>query len=107
MALRISEGHVGEMQLLRSWRSAWFPNAPDATPLPSGSWDPETLGTSCSSEEFDRAFLVLLRAELQAEVAEARTAASNAEHSELRDFASSLIDIRLGEIGSITSLLSN
>jgi uncharacterized protein (DUF305 family) len=107
MALRISEGHAGEIQLLRSWRLAWFPDATAAVPLPSEVWVPGSLGTSCSGEEFDQEFLTLLRVGLEAEVAEARRAAALAAHPELRDFAASLVDIRLGEISTIDSLLSN
>lgn len=107
MALRISEGHAGEIQLLRSWRLAWFPDATAVVPLPSEAWVSGSLGSSCSGEEFDREFLTLLRAELEAEVAESRMAASHAAHPELRDFANSLVDIRLGEINTIDTLLSN
>jgi uncharacterized protein (DUF305 family) len=106
MALRISEGHAGEIQLLRSWRMIWFPDAPNVVSVPSEALVTGSPGTSCSGEEFDREFLTFLRTELEAEVAEARMAASHAAHPELRDFATSLVEIRLGEISMIDSRLS-
>ncbi len=104
LALRIAEGHAGEMQLLRSWRANWFPEAP---PIDSGQSTPADAawpGASCSGQHFDRAFLTLLRAELQSEIEEARSAVASASHVELRDFARSLIDIRTAEISIIDSL---
>jgi uncharacterized protein (DUF305 family) len=106
MALRIAEGHAGEMQLLRMWRASWFPDAPIAdlnNAVPGGF---ESLGTQCTGGEFDHAFLALLRAELQSEVTEARSALTSATHAELQEFATSLIEVRTGEIRTIETLLT-
>jgi uncharacterized protein (DUF305 family) len=106
MALRIAEGHAGEMQLLRTWRASWFPDASSADLSHSIPDEFESLGAECAGRVFDHAFLVLLRVELQSEVSEARSALSSATHAELRDFATSLIDVRTGEIRTIDTLLA-
>jgi uncharacterized protein (DUF305 family) len=106
MALRIAEGHAGEMQFLRTWRATWFPDAPSADLSNAASDEYESLGSQCIGGEFDRAFLALLQAELQSEVTEARSALTSATHAELREFASLLIEVSTGEIRTIETLLA-
>jgi uncharacterized protein (DUF305 family) len=107
IALRIAEGHAGEIQLLRSWRASWYLGATDFEMSPAMSHAVGTPGTECTGQVFDHAFLVNLRLELQAEVDLARSAQSEASHSELRDFGTSLMKVRTGEISSIDELLAS
>ncbi|HET9659416.1 MAG TPA: DUF305 domain-containing protein [Thermomicrobiales bacterium] len=105
IALRMAEAHSGVMQRLRSWRSSWFTQA-DAAVSNAEFDDLGSILMECSSETFDRAFLVLLRAELQAEVDEARIAQKKAAHAGLQNLATSLVRVRTEEIASIDTLLA-
>jgi uncharacterized protein (DUF305 family) len=106
MALRIAEGHAGEIQLLRSWRSSWFPEATNIVVSSATPAIVESIAPDCIGDTFDRAFLSSLRAELHTEVDQAKSAQLNATHPELRDFAASLINVRTDEISSIDKLLA-
>lgn len=103
MALRIAESHAGEIQLLRTWRSKWYP---EAAPLAQSATAPfDRLSQSCTGAAFDIAFLTLLLDDIQSEISSAQLASTTAEHGELRTFAASVLPVRTSEQHSIQSLL--
>lgn len=101
MALRVAESQAGEMQLLKAWRSAWYPAAA-----------PFTVGTSASplSEcstgvEFDRAFMETTAAYFYEASALLSEIAERAAHPELRSYAQQLNDARSTDIALIEAWL--
>lgn len=106
IALRIAESGAGENQLLRSWRSVWFPDAGSVDMSGATPDAIDSLASSCHGPAFDRAFLIVLDSELRTEVALAQSARSQASHPELRDYALSLIQARTTDIETIDALLA-
>ncbi len=93
--------------------------SPIQTPAPAGSGSAAALGTAASAtavvaigasqlgsqeqtpNSYDRDFIDAVVPRLQAEVEMARMAASRAQHQELRDFATELIDSDSTDIGEM------
>jgi uncharacterized protein (DUF305 family) len=98
MALRVAEGQAGEIQLLKSWRYAWFPaSGPlqiEAAELPR-----------CDELSFDLWFLSQMQIQMRAQVTLASAAEELADHAELRDFARSTVEVRTSELRSIDTLM--
>ena len=92
MALRVAEGQAGELQLLRYWRSIWFPDAPPG---------PTALSTStpCTAGEFtDRSFLAAMIALHQQAIALAQTALAQSQRVDLVNIADAAITARTVEL---------
>jgi uncharacterized protein (DUF305 family) len=106
MSLRIAESQAGEIQLLLYWRSLWYPSAAQDT-LPAGGRVGQSLATPCAADgEFDRVFLELMIAQHRAAIMLAQRALILAEHSEILDFARTIIDARGAEIAMMTGWLT-
>ncbi len=100
IGLRVAESQATEIQLLRTWRLAWFPGEPPAT-----DQAPVALGTACVPQQFDRQFLEQLLANFQTSIELATAAQQEADHDELRQFSGNVIRARTGEIASIRAVL--
>ncbi len=103
LGLRVAESQATEIQLLRSWRLAWFPAAAPAASIQAAS----TPGPPCDSEQFDRQFLDQLRTNFQFSIELAMTVEREAAHTDLREFAGSVIRARTGELTTIRALLAD
>lgn len=115
MALRIAESQAGELQLLRYWRSAWYPSANRASPASSHqdtnsipqSSEESALAALCAADQgFDRLFLESMIAHHQTTIALAERTRAAAEHPELVEVATSLIQIRGEEIATMSRWLT-
>ena len=104
IALRIAESQAGEMQLLRTWRSTWYPDVA-AQPLPPSTVSLD-LPDLCASTDFDRAFLAAVIAQDQQGLLLAQSAISQIEHEALRTFVNSYIETTQSEIRSMQALLA-
>ena len=107
IALRIVESQAGEIQLLRTWRDAWYPGA-DRTKPPSeqgAGAEPATVAPPCSAPDFDRQFLEMMIAQHEATIDLARSAEQQAQHEDLRKFAGSIVEIQSSEVTSMQTLL--
>lgn len=102
LGLRVAESQATELQLLRSWRLVWFPEA-----APAGIATSSTARPSCVSEQFDRQILSQLLSNFQFSIELATRAEREATHAELRDFASSVVRARTGELTTIRALLGD
>lgn len=105
MALRIAESHAGEIQLLRTWRSTWYPEAAPPTLSTTGPF--ASPAPSCTGNAFDIAFLTLLKDDVRSEISTAQLATTSADRPELRAFAASILPVRTSELRSIQSLLDD
>ncbi|MCA9858457.1 MAG: DUF305 domain-containing protein [Thermomicrobiales bacterium] len=106
MALRVAESQAGELQLLRHWRSVWFPSEPAV----AAGWSNATAATIaflCSAEDnsFDRIFFEQLIDHHTAAIATATQVHDQAQHQELIDFAATVLTSRQTEISIMQSWL--
>jgi uncharacterized protein (DUF305 family) len=101
IALRVAESEAGELQLLRSWRSAWYPDAPPVSRNEPGAVPVDRL----PGNSYDRALLQMLVASFQATIEVAKNAANRAEHEQLRDYARSVAKARTSDIELLQACL--
>lgn len=101
IALRVAESHAGELQLLRSWRNTWYP---DAGPLNLPAIDDQLLPCA-QSIPYDQIFLESMISYFQAAIVLASGATDNADHAEFRTYAFSLAETRRSEIAMMEEWL--
>ena len=106
IALRIAESQVGELQLLRTWRSNWYPNAASTYSAESTqSLVAPILAELCTTNDFDRSFLNAMIAHDQTGIALVQAAIPQIEHEELRTSLSTYIENTKSELRSMQQLL--
>jgi uncharacterized protein (DUF305 family) len=102
VALRIVESHAGEIQLLKTWRAQWFP---DASPFSIVAAESTTSAHECSSGNFDSDFLRSMISQRRAVIAVAEQIVANADHDELRALAGAVSLNWASEIASMQTIL--
>jgi len=105
MALSVAESQAGEIQLLKSWRWAWCPVAPN---MWQRHVDVEGIvaALQCVSlSEFDAAFLEVMIKRHRSAVVLGNDALRHGEHIDLRTFAHTTIDARESDLVLMVSHL--
>lgn len=102
MALRVVESHAGELQLLKTWRAKWYP---DATPFSIVANESTQDEDTCSMDDFDVNFLTIMIAQRQSAIALAQETIERAKHAELQDFAEAVSRNWEEEIISMQTIL--
>ncbi len=101
LAQRIITGQQREIDQMRAWRSAWYPNAAALVPMA------EQMGGGMmgGSVDMDRMYLQMMIPHHEAAISMARQALTEAEHPEIKTLAERIITTQQAEIDEMEGYL--